>query len=48
MQRTFNRATTWYTYDGKKPFQESGATVATNVYGLGIDENIFIRITRGA
>ena len=33
-----NAGTTNYVYDGDKPILESGATSATNVYGVGIDE----------
>lgn len=38
VSRTLNGAITYYYYDGDKAFQEMGATLATNVYGLGIDE----------
>jgi RHS repeat-associated protein len=38
VSRTLNGSITYYYYDGEKPFQETGAVLATNVYGLGIDE----------
>ncbi len=38
VSRTLNGAKTYYYYDGEKPINEMGATSASNVYGLGIDE----------
>ena len=38
VKRTINGATTYYFYQGAKPIIERGATVATNIYGLGVDE----------
>ena len=38
VKRTLNANTTFYYYDGEKPISETGFTVATNIYGLGIDE----------
>jgi RHS repeat-associated protein len=38
VKRTLNNSTTYYIYDGDKAILETGATSATNVYGVGIDE----------
>ena len=38
VKRTLNNSTTYYIYDGDKAIVETGATSATNVYGIGIDE----------
>ena len=38
VKRTLNNSTTYYVYDGDKAILETGATSATNVYGIGIDE----------
>src|SRR5205823_4256630 len=47
VSRTLNNQATYYYYDGEKPFQETGVTLATNYYGLGVDE-IVIRFTSTA
>lgn len=36
--------TTYYFYDGEKPIQETGAVLASTVYGIGVDEPV-IRFT---
>ena len=41
VKRTLNNSTTYYVYDGDKAIVETGATSATNVYGIGIDEIVF-------
>lgn len=42
VKRTINGATTWYGFDGERPIWEGGATSASNIFGIGIDE-ILIR-----
>ena len=44
VKRTLNNATTYYIYDGEKPIQEEGATLASTIYGMGVDEPV-IRFT---
>lgn len=44
VKRTLNQSTTYYFYDGEKAINETGAALASNLYGLGIDE-IVIRYT---